>query len=416
MSAARPDLGSERRLRRLATLELVNGLALLGLAILVSALSFSPAVSITLAAVFLACGASAFWLRRRFWSELELERGRRRQAEQEARDADGAKGRFLASLGHEIRTPMNGILGLSELLLYSGLPPPQQEQVELVRTSAEALLALADDILDLARIDAGRFQLAPATGAAPAPAPMPDERRRRARGSRRILVVDDRAANRSVAQVLLLEAGYESVTAASGEQALELLAGQRFDAVLLDREMPGLDGDETCRRLRRREGSGRRTPVIAVTAHTQPEVREACRAAGMDGYLAKPFRTAELAAVLDHWTGIDAGDGLEERLAALRELPAGDGPDMGTQVIAEFLRQGENDLATMRRALQQRDGATLADTAHGLSGSAALLGARDLAESASELATLARGGDLAACTAWLPRVEREYQDAARRMR
>lgn len=411
----RPDLGNEGRLRHLAKLELVNGLSLLALALLVSALAFSPAISIALAAVFLACGASAFWLRRRVWSAIELEVGRRRQAEQEARDAHGAKGRFLADLSHEIRTPLTGILGLSDLLLQSGLPLSHHAHVKLIRTSAEALLSLTDDIVDLSRIDAGRFRLRPRELA------MPGEHRRRARGSRRILVVDDRAANRWVVELLLIEMGYESALAESGEQALALLAAQHFDAVLLDREMPGLDGAETCRRLRRREGSGRRTPVIAVTAHTQPEVQEDCRAAGMDGYLAKPFRAEELAAMLDRWTGIDAADavdtadGLEERLAAFRALPAGDGPDMGTQVIAEFLRQGENDLATMRHALRQRDGAALADTAHALAGSAALLGARDLAESASELARLARGGDLDACAARLPRVEREYQDAARRM-
>ena len=229
-------------------------------------------------------------------------------------------------------------------------------------------------------------------------------------------MVDDHAANRAVAQGMLDNLGYTVETVESGEEALARCAEQPFDAVLMDSAMPGLDGHETCRRLRRRETGGRRVPVIAVTAHTGPEEREACLAAGMDDCLNKPFRTADLAAVLDRWLGIEAADGLDERLEALKALPAGPGPDMGTQVIEAFLQQWENDLAAMRRALLQRDGAALAEAAHGLHGSAAVLGARELAESAGELAILAHQGTLEGCAAWLLRVESDFRDAAGRMR
>ncbi|MFP5289346.1 MAG: response regulator, partial [Thermoanaerobaculia bacterium] len=195
---------------------------------------------------------------------------------------------------------------------------------------------------------------------------------------------------------------------------------------LLDCEMPGLDGLETCRRLRRQEAAGRRVPVIAVTAHTRPEERAACLAAGMDDYLAKPFRTRELAAVLDRWTGSAAAsscdaptepvsEGLEERLTALQNLQARTGGNVLAEVVQAFLRQGENDLAVMRRALAQRDGTALAEAAHGLAGSAAILGATDLAASAGEAALLGRQGDLAACAEWLPRVEQDFRAAAERM-
>lgn len=229
------------------------------------------------------------------------------------------------------------------------------------------------------------------------------------RRSRRILVVDDHFVNRAVVQALLADIGYESEAAESGEQALSLLAERPFDAVLLDSEMPGLDGPEICRRLRRREGSGRRTPVIALTGHTGLDAREACHAAGMDGFLTKPLRPAELAAVLDRWTGIEATNGLEERLQALREL-------LGTEVIEAFLQQGEKNLSTMRRALREGDRAAFAEAAHALAGSAGLLGATRLAENAGELATLARQGDLGACAARLPGIESDYRDAAARMR
>ena len=228
------------------------------------------------------------------------------------------------------------------------------------------------------------------------------------------------SVNRFVALAMLNDLGYTAEAVESGEEALALLAhqpdNQPFDAVLLDSEMPGLDGRETCRRLRQSETGGRRVPVIAVTAHTRTEEQEACLAAGMDDFLVKPFQAADLAAMLDRWTGTEAADGLEERLEALKALSAGPGPDMAAQVIEAFLQQGENDLATMRRALAQGDAAALAEAAHGLAGSAALLGARDLAESAGELAALGRRGDLAPCAARLPRVERDFHDAAGRMR
>lgn len=240
--------------------------------------------------------------------------------------------------------------------------------------------------------------------------------RRQDRRELRVLVVDDRAPNRFVALAMLNDLGYTAEAVESGEEALALLAEQPFDAVLLDSEMPGLDGRETCRRLRRSETGGRRLPVIAITGHTRPEEREACLAAGMDDCLVKPFQAADLAAMLDRWTGIAAADGLEERLEALKALTAGPGPDMAAQVIEAFLQQGESDLATMRRALAQGDAASLAEAAHGLAGSAALLGASALAETAGETAALARQGDLDACAARLPRVERAFHDVAGRMR
>lgn len=114
----------------------------------------------------------------------------------------------------------------------------------------------------------------------------------------------------------------------------------------------------------------------------------------------------------------DSGDanGLEERWKTLKDLLAALGPDLATEVIESFLKQGEDALATLRRALQQQDAAVLFEAAHGLSGSAAVLGARHLAESAGKLATSARQGDLAACAAQLPRVEQDYRDTVSRMK
>jgi CheY-like chemotaxis protein len=232
--------------------------------------------------------------------------------------------------------------------------------------------------------------------------------------------------NRLVAVAQLTQLGYAADAAEDGEMALDALAQEPYDAVLLDCEMPRLDGYETCRRLRQREGDGRRTWVIALTAHTEAADRERCRAAGMDDHLAKPVRAEDLAAALQRRLA-GAGDPgfgtlpaveserLQERLAALARLGEETGEDLLEQVVESFLQQGARDLAAMRRALTSGDGNALAAAAHSLAGSAGILGATGLAVGSAGLEELARQGDLAACEPRLESVEQAYRSMARRL-
>jgi signal transduction histidine kinase/FixJ family two-component response regulator len=116
-----------------------------------------------------------------------------------------------------------------------------------------------------------------------------------------VLVVEDSPVNRLVAVHVLERCGYRSHVVNNGREALGALSTQRYDAVLMDCQMPDIDGYEATRELRRREGAGRRTPVIAMTAHAMTGDRERCLAAGMDDYIAKPVRSQALADVLQHW-------------------------------------------------------------------------------------------------------------------
>jgi len=585
---------SNEKFRRLELLGLANGgifLAALAFFVFTAPFVLSPGHFAALG-LLLACALAGMGLRHWLWLSLERELEGRRQAEQNARAAEQDKGQFVANVSHEIRIPMNGILGLTDLLLRGGgLTPEQHEQVKLVQTSAESLLDLVNDVLDMSRIEAGRLLLrprnfrlreavedvvrllapraadrkldlrlqlapelpeevygdpvrlrqvllnlvgnairftpkgsvtlavkpedrrkadssqddgekteaalcfevrdtgvgirqevqpqlfkpftqvgSPGTGApsgtglglvisknlvelmdgeigfestrgvgsmfwfrlplvrAQGSAPEAAEQdagetaaRRLARHGRRLLVVDDRYVNRAVALALLRELGFEAEAAESGQQALALLAQRPFDAVLLDCEMPGLDGYETCIRLRRQGTAVSRLPVIAVTAHTHPEEKEKCRAAGMDDHLAKPIRTPQLAALLDRWLGIEEAlarrqperedDGFEERLASLKVLEQ----STGRSVVTAFLQQGEADLSTLRLALPQGDLEAFAGAAHALAGSAGLMGAVHLSNLASELANRARRRDLDGCRERLPELEQAWSLVAGRL-
>jgi len=118
-----------------------------------------------------------------------------------------------------------------------------------------------------------------------------------------ILVADDNQVNQAVALVMLRKRGFRAELACNGAEAVERVAAREYAAVLMDCEMPDMDGYQATEAIRRREGAERRTPIIATTAHSMVGDREKCLAAGMDDYLAKPLRTADLDEILGRWTG-----------------------------------------------------------------------------------------------------------------
>jgi signal transduction histidine kinase/CheY-like chemotaxis protein len=355
--------------------------------------------------------------------------------------AVSARSRLLAHVSHEMRTPLNGILGLTEALQLDPRSAPLGDSLGLIRQSGETLLALINDLLDVARAEAGTVELAlhvfdltrlvertvalhrarpeasaiqleticppqawvrsdavrlqqvlgnlvanalrhgggpitvrletrpqgellevtlsvsdhgpglteaqceqlfqpfvqldsrtapggsglglsisrglaqrlggdlsvrssPGAGstftcallleaAAPVPEAVPFAPRQ-LRGT--LLVVDDNAVNRRVAEALLSKLGLGVSTAASGEEALTWLAAHGVDLVLMDLQMPGLDGFQTSRQLR---ASGYAGPIIALTASAQPETSGECSGAGMDGCLVKPLRLEQALPVLE---------------------------------------------------------------------------------------------------------------------
>jgi PAS domain S-box-containing protein len=216
-----------------------------------------------------------------------------------------------------------------------------------------------------------------------------------------ILLVEDGAMNQTVALGLLRRLGYRADVAWNGHEAVEALERQPYDVVLMDVHMPELDGLDATRKIRDRWSEGVGPHIIAMTASAMAEDREACLAAGMDDYLAKPIRLDALAealrvAVPPRRAEPAAGDGAaeldEHALDDLREL--GGEHSLG-DVIDAYLAEATVLQTTIRRSIERRDADELRRAAHTLKSNGATFGARTLAEQCGELEERARSGQLA---------------------
>ena len=216
-------------------------------------------------------------------------------------------------------------------------------------------------------------------------------------GGLRVLVVDDAEVNRIAAQALLARMGHESDAVGSGLEAVEQACKSRYDIVLMDIQMPDLDGEEAARRIRERLGAA--TPrIVALTAHSVPGDRERFMAAGMDGYLTKPIEPGALAAELGGLPPPAAGPERAEFLVDrghLRALLAydDDKQSMVREIINMFLRDAPQILDAVRGSCARQDYTQLARDAHLLKGAASNAAATALSGAAARLEALARGGE-----------------------
>jgi two-component system sensor histidine kinase/response regulator len=254
---------------------------------------------------------------------------------------------------------------------------------------------LHDALVRLVAADAGAAASEPVQQPAP-----PDEDRSRLDP---VLVVEDNEINRLFAEGALRSLGYRVELVADGEQALRALSRSTYAAVLMDCHMPVMDGFEATRELRRREGAGPRTAVIAMTAAVLPEDRLRCLEAGMDDFVAKPVDVTELRQALELWTAAlsplaptpasPTTDVLDpERLAVLRELGGADGRGMLPALVATFTAAAAERRARLRLLWEQGDGAELAEALHELRGAAATLGVAALAQRCAQLEETLRAG------------------------
>jgi CheY-like chemotaxis protein len=216
-------------------------------------------------------------------------------------------------------------------------------------------------------------------------------------GGLRVLVVDDAEINRIVAQALLGKMGHESDAVESGLEAVERACTGRYDIVLMDIQMPDIDGEEAARRIRQRLGAA--TPrIVAMTAHSVPGDRERFLAAGLDGYLTKPMEPEALAAELGGLAPPAAGRERAEFLVDRGHLRAllkydNEKQSMVRDILNMFLRDAPLYLDAVRSSCARNDYPQLARDAHMLKGAASNAAAPALAAAAAHLEALARGGE-----------------------
>jgi CheY-like chemotaxis protein len=215
----------------------------------------------------------------------------------------------------------------------------------------------------------------------------------------RVLLVEDNLVNTKVARATLRGFGLEVLEAGNGCIALELLAKESVDLILMDMNMPVMDGLEATRRIRIAESTGEfagRRPIIAMTANVLQEASDACRAAGMDGFVAKPFQRAEIVEVLDRWlsgigpvadvpaparSGAVLVDAID--LAVYRQVEETMGTDMDS-LLEAFTASTQRVIQEIGAAVRQNDAQAIRLRVHTMRSSSAAVGAMTLSRLAAQ--------------------------------
>ncbi|HEY0746077.1 MAG TPA: response regulator [Steroidobacteraceae bacterium] len=237
----------------------------------------------------------------------------------------------------------------------------------------------------------------------------------------KILLVEDNPVNREVAVAMLENLGCVAHSAENGWLALEAVNNDAFDAVLMDCQMPVMDGLTATAELRRREqnAGGARLPIIALTANAMEGDRERCLAAGMDDFLSKPFSQQQLAVLLKRWLALQLLPEAERREEShlplidpgvLRNIAALARPALLDSMIELYLQHSPRLLTAIELAAAGGQAVELQEALHTFKSSTANLGGLRLATLTKECEVMVREGGIARAAPSVQRIRREYQD------
>ncbi len=305
------------------------------------------------------------------------------------------------------------LAGAAIMMLSSGARPGDRERcLALGISSYLTKPAKQSDLMDaIASVVLAPADLAGKVGGAG---------RRGAPGRRlRVLLAEDNPVNQRVASGMLERLGHVPVAAVNGREALALLQQEAFDLVLMDVQMPELDGIETTAAIRERERTtGGHVPIVALTAHAMKGDAEKCLAAGMDGYLAKPLQSRELEKAIEavlagrqprppgtvRTTASAAAAVLDE--SRLIERVGGDRRALA-QIVRVFREDHPRQVARIREAIRAADAGALRAAAHALKGAVSNFAADRATAAALRLQQLGERGELDGAAEALERLERE---------
>ncbi|MFA6582827.1 MAG: PAS domain S-box protein [Elusimicrobiaceae bacterium] len=227
----------------------------------------------------------------------------------------------------------------------------------------------------------------------------------------KILLVEDNSANMLVARLQLRSLGYEPDTVGNGQEALTALNRIPYDLVLMDCQMPEMDGFTATMELRKKEGTRRHTPVVAMTANALEGDREKCIECGMDDYVSKPVRIEELQAAIAKWDM----DFDSEPFNKLRELAGPEYVNVVGEIIGEFNKGAAVSLAKIRDGIAGSDVAAVRDAAHALKGASGNVGALVLHKISARLEIMARAGGLDGAGELLSFLEKKFPEIQNRL-
>jgi len=244
-------------------------------------------------------------------------------------------------------------------------------------------------------------------------------------GRARVLLAEDNPVNQTLVVRILGKLGYGVDVAGNGREAVEATTRHAYGVVLMDCQMPEMDGYQATAEIRLREGASRHTAVVAMTASALPEDRERCLAAGMDDYVSKPISVDDIKRVLAQWLPEDDGAapasappkpppetaGPAHPGSIWQADPAGKVPPLFAKLVAIFMSSAPADVAGLRAAFERKDATAVRRAAHRLRGAALTLGLTGMAEVCEELETL-RSCAPASARSLVHRLEEELDAAS----
>jgi CheY-like chemotaxis protein/HPt (histidine-containing phosphotransfer) domain-containing protein len=242
--------------------------------------------------------------------------------------------------------------------------------------------------------------------------------------NRLILVAEDNIVNQKIAVRQLQKLGYRSDAVANGREAMEALGRISYDLVLMDCQMPEMDGYEATGEIRRREGTTRHTPIVAMTAHALEGDRAKCIAAGMDDYISKPVRSHDLATVLEQLLG-DAIDDANASLSSSARSPSedlspppvdlnrlfqamGEESEERSEILRIYLNNMSDSLGKLDAAIESCDAGQIDIIAHNCAGTSANCGMVAMVRPLRELERLGRENRIEPAPMLLAEIVREF--------
>ena len=294
------------------------------------------------------------------------------------------------SLAREIRSRFGA--GMTILILSSGGMPGSEVEVaaSIVQGTLSKPIRQSQLYNSLLNVLAGRPIRVPPEERHRSTAPAPSSPLR----PLRILLAEDNVVNQKVAQLLLRQLGQRADLATNGIEAVSALKRQHYDVVLMDCQMPEMDGFDATREIREQIPQERQPYIVAMTANALEGDREDCLRAGMDDYIAKPVDRAHLRAILASVESMTSAN-LEEHVhdhAVLERLRDEVGPDGVAEVVNALVEDAARLLDGLEESLARRDPAALRLIAHTMKSNSAMVGADALTALLGELEQLAASG------------------------